>query len=376
MDNPGTSDKRRKRIVVFAPHYASYAVHLSRALADKADVLLLLERAYKRAECGPGSLTLVPDSLRVVEFNSRGRPARLVSTFKILTEVLSFRPDIINIQEEEGRFTAWITRFIRRMAPILLTVHDPSPHTGADAAYAAANVASLTSIRAAASAFHVHGAYCRDALIAEVGSSRPIFVSQHGVLFERADIWRLEPERGRVLMFGRMEAYKGLDVLIDAADILRKRNVIIRLVLAGRGPEIDRLALRIANRPDIELINTFLTVDEVGDQLQRAAIVVLPYLNATQSGVIAAAFGNDRPVIASRTGGLVDAVKDGENGILVQSGDAQILADAIETVLADNLLLARLSEGAAHARKTDFAWPVIGDAMVRFIRQNHLTKRS
>lgn len=136
-------------------------------------------------------------------------------------------------------------------------------------------------------------------------------------------------------MFGRMEAYKGLEILLDAVDLLNARQTAFTLILAGDGPELSRLGERIAATRGVETRREFLTPAAAIAELQRAQIVVLPYTDATQSGVASAAFANARPVVASRAGGLIDVVRDGVDGILVPPGDARALADAIESMLAE-----------------------------------------
>ena len=364
-----------ERIVLFAPHYAEYSMRLARALSQRHEVLLFVERHNRAQECGDRFDGWREGGLRVVEFDSFGRSARIRSCLTILGHLLRFRPTFINVQEEEGIFTSVVTAILRRFAPIVLTAHDPTPHTGADADYAAANVAHQRATRARASAFHVHGDHCRAALTGAVGDTRPILSTQHAVVLEPEPAERRSPAPGRLLMFGRMEAYKGLEILLDAADRLRGRGVAFTLVLAGRGSEIDRLRGRWVGRPDVEVMDHFLTVDQAIEQFQRASLVVLPYLNATQSGVVAAAFANGRPVVAARVGGLADSVRDGDNGLLVAPGDPGGVADAIESVLGDAGLLSRLNEGAARAAATDFAWSRVADALVGFVEEHRLTRR-
>ena len=100
----------------------------------------------------------------------------------------------------------------------------------------------------------------------------------------------------------------------------------------------------------------------------------MPYLNATQSGVVAAAFGNGRPVVASRTGGLVDAVTEDADGVLVAPGDPAALAEAIGALLDDAPRLARLGEGARRAAAGAFAWSHIADEVIAF-NAAHLVRR-
>ena len=358
---------RSLRLAVFAPHYAEYATRLALALADHGAVLLVLDAHNEAAECG-GTLRAGARARLVVRtFRSIGRLPRLRSLLSIAATILRFRPSLLIVQEEEGALTAWVLRLVGWTCPVLLTVHDPAPHSGADRAYAERSRRHQRATRARANAFHVHGRFCRDQLVQALGAAtRPILETMHGIILTPAPDERLMPEPGRILMFGRMEAYKGLGVLLDAADELSRNRLPHRLVVAGRGPELTRLADRIAGMPDVEVIDRYLGQRDVVAEMQRADVVVTPYVDATQSGVIAAAYGNGRPVVASRIGGLADAVADGVSGVLVPAGDAAALAAALHQVVTDRALHERLREGARDAADHAFSWARIAGAMMAF----------
>ena len=360
-----------RRIVVFAPHYAEYATRLAMGLAKKAQVLLILDRRNRQNECDQRLMDYAKKQLDIVEFGSFGKKERLYSLLQIIAKIIYFRPDMVNIQEEEGSFAIWVTRIVARLYPVLLTVHDPAPHTGTDYEYVAKNLSKREETRRLAKAFHAHGQYCTAQLAQEIGHNRPILNAAHGVILvpQAHEICDFEPKR--ILLFGRMEAYKGIEVLFDAADILRQRNVQFHLVLAGRGPELSRLSNRLKQHQDIELIERFLTPCEAIAEFQKAQIVVLPYLNATQSGVAAAAFANGRGVIVSKTGGLPEIVEDKVNGLIVNSGDTNALANALETVLTNDRLTKKLCDGARAFAASDLSWDIIAEKILEFETENN-----
>ena len=69
--------------------------------------------------------------------------------------------------------------------------------------------------------------------------------------------------------------------------------------------------------------------EEIDFYFSVADVVVLPYISATQSGIIQIAFGFDKPVITTNVGGLPDVVKNGKTGFIVPQGDANALSNAI-----------------------------------------------
>lgn len=116
------------------------------------------------------------------------------------------------------------------------------------------------------------------------------------------------PGPRRVLNFGRLLSYKGLDLLADALHLLGPRpDMEVRVV--GQGPESAALtALRAL--PGVTVENRWVPEGEVGALLAWSDIVVLPYREASQSGVAAAAIAAGRRVVATRVGGVVEQLHD------------------------------------------------------------------
>ena len=77
------------------------------------------------------------------------------------------------------------------------------------------------------------------------------------------------------------------------------------------------------------IINKKILIHEVGLLFQRASVVVLPYVDATQSGVIPIAYAYAKPVIATRVGGLPEVISDGRTGFLVEPRSAEEIANKI-----------------------------------------------
>src|SRR5204863_7141560 len=89
-----------------------------------------------------------------------------------------------------------------------------------------------------------------------------------------------------------------------------------------------------------------LTPGEVATALDDSTLLVLPSRSEGMGRVIVEAFCRGRPVVASRVGGIPDLVQDESNGLLVDPGDTDGIADALVRVLADSDLAARLGAGA------------------------------
>lgn len=142
------------------------------------------------------------------------------------------------------------------------------------------------------------------------------------------------PEPGRplrLLFLGRIMPYKGLPLFLDSVDILAERGIRVEVGVFGEGAlgtSGDRL-----RRMGAEVVNRWLSETEIAEVLPRYHAMMLSYVQASQSGVAAAAFGAGLPVVATPVGGLVEQVEDGLSGVLAERCDASAVADAVERLL-------------------------------------------
>jgi len=129
------------------------------------------------------------------------------------------------------------------------------------------------------------------------------------------------------LFFGRILPYKGVPLLLEAYRLLRAKGVNSTMRIVGRG-RIEAPAALI-EQPGVTVEEGWVRPDAISGILARADAVVLPYLEASQSGVVAAAFGAHLPVVATPVGGLTEQIIDGETGVLATAVTPEALADAM-----------------------------------------------
>jgi glycosyltransferase involved in cell wall biosynthesis len=152
-----------------------------------------------------------------------------------------------------------------------------------------------------------------------------------------------------------------LRYLLDASDILRSRGHSSKLIIAGRGPDLETHRQRLAASPSVELIDRYVPASDVASLFRRSTAVVLPYTDATQSGVATIALANSRPVIATACGDLPDIVIHGRTGLLVPPCDGKSLADAMEALVVDPALRDSLAAGAGQYAKEKLSWSRIAE---------------
>jgi glycosyltransferase involved in cell wall biosynthesis len=143
-----------------------------------------------------------------------------------------------------------------------------------------------------------------------------------------------------ILFFGKVRKYKGLDVLLAALPTVLSK-VECKLIVVGEFYDSINRYQRLIREHRIEnyvhIDNRYIPNEEVPGVFERADVLVLPYLSATQSAVARIALSNRLPVIASRTGGLSEAVTENVNGLLFPPGDADALAGRIVSYFTNNL---------------------------------------
>ncbi len=352
------------RIALLALHFAEYASRLALALSAQHEVLLVLRSGNAQDELTDDLRARLHRNVTVRSIELRRmRDPRVLGTSLSINRILrSFSPEILHIQETHPVLGGWTFLAFRRHIPVVLTVHDPVQHSGGLSKHGW-QWKIVTWFRRKASRVIVHGPRMRaeleelDARIAGRIDAIP-----HGILGRAGiddDISGCEP--GTFLFFGRIEAYKGLRYLLDAGDVLHGRGHVFRLVVAGTGSDLERHRKRIASTAWIELIDRYISAAEVPALFRRATAAVLPYTDATQSGVSAMAFAHSRPVIASRVGDVPDVVVDGQTGLIVPPRDGEALADAMEKLLVDRGLRDRLATNAARFAMEKLSWPRIAD---------------
>jgi glycosyltransferase involved in cell wall biosynthesis len=133
------------------------------------------------------------------------------------------------------------------------------------------------------------------------------------------------PSERRLLLFGRLFAYKGVDTALDAFALLPEEFSDVTLLIAGRGP----LAELARGRQKVQVLEDYIPDSEVAAMIDQARLVLLPYRDATQSGVGLLAVAHGVPCLVTRTGGLPDLVPGSSGGLIVAPDDPRSLADAI-----------------------------------------------
>jgi len=170
-----------------------------------------------------------------------------------------------------------------------------------------------------------------------------------------AAAWRarsgIPPDARLALFFGFVRPYKGLTTLVDALPAAIAGVPDLHVAAVGEfwepAEKHARRARELGVADRLHLQDGYVPNEDVTAVLDAADVVVLPYREATQSAVAAMALGRGVPVIATRVGGLPDAVREGADGLLVPPADETALAAAIVAYFNEPGLAEHLRRGAA-----------------------------
>ncbi len=251
------------------------------------------------------------------------------------------QPSLIHLLSNNTLWLNFAAPFWRPI-PIITTIHDVDVHPGDSETRTLPGWAPELMVRQSRHLV-VHGEGLKQMVLDRYSKSADhVHVLSHPAIQRYSELARQQnllrrPADGtlRVLLFGRIFAYKGLEYLIRAEAMLKDALPNLRVTVAGRGdnPWLFQPLMGEASRYDIR--NRFIEDAEVAQLFLDTDIVVLPYTEASQSGVLnlAAAFG--KPVIVTDVGELRTTVQPNGLGMVVPPGDAAELAKAIRT-LADN----------------------------------------
>lgn len=355
MAASGTPPIQRRRIVLVALHFSEYAYLCAQALGLRYEVLLILDSAAAIGELG--RLPAETSGLRI-KFIDRAQT--LPGLWKNLRDVSdfihAFGPELIHFQEVATPLGVLLALRHRRL-PMVLTVHDPRPHSGDDH-YSLSQIrqrSTLALFRRLSDAAITHGELLREQLEADNPRLRGRVSSvPHGPLGGPLATQPSEP--GNFLFFGRVHRYKGLGYFVEAIEQLHASGHKVKGVIAGRGPDLEPYRARIQGHPAFDLHERFIRDDELPGFFGRAHAVVLPYTDGTQSGVAAMALGYGRAVVSTRVGSVQEMVRDGDNGILVPPCDAKALTDALRRIVQEPATAHAMGERSYALGQGELSW--------------------
>lgn len=245
-----------------------------------------------------------------------------------------------------------------RGRPQVLTAHDVVPREPRPG-----QIAATRRLVRRMDAVVVHSDHGAGRLRDELGlDAERIRVIPHGAfdyLTRRADERPLPPELAQVegpvvLFFGLLRPYKGVDVLLEA--FRRVEGAELWVVGMPRMPvePLREAAARVG--ATVRFVPRFVTDPEIPAFFRRADLVVLPYREIDQSGVLYTALAFGKPLVLTSVGGFTEVAETHGAGRLVPPGDPDALAAALDDLLRDEGERSRLADAARAAAAGPYSW--------------------
>lgn len=297
--------------------------------------------------------------------------------------IAEFKPELVLFQWWQPFFALSFQGIIRRMrrlhqAPVVYLCHNlvSHEHRSFPGRHFLERILAKIAFRGV-DGFLAHADELREGIL-RLAPGKPVVKICHP-LYDFYSSWDQEGEIEestvlRVLFFGKIRRYKGLEVLIEALGQLGER-VPFQAVFAGEcylsKPDFEKRIVELGLEKKIVWIDRYIPNQEIPGLFRSADVVVLPYLSASQSGVIPVAYQFETPVIVSDVGGLWEVVREGKTGYLVKPGDPGALADAI--IRFYNLPSRSFMKKEIRGFRERFTWTAATEA-VRGLRQEIIRK--
>lgn len=365
--------QRIDRVVLIGPVFpfrggiAQHTTMLHRVISESSQCLTIsFKRQYprllfsgrsdkdesQRGYCEPG-VEYVIDSLNPLTWNHAVKIVR------------AFRPSVVVFPWWHVYWTpcfTWLARQLRRSnIEVVYLCHNVIPH---EVGFWTRTLCRIAL--SAASRYVVHTQTDKKDVLSFFPDARvsvhPLPVFSH---FPQPEVFL--PRRGQLelLFFGFVRPYKGLDVLLEAFRLLKDESVFLSIVgeLWCDSDQVFQYIKNYGLEHKIEVVGRYVADIEAASYFARCDVVVLPYRNATGSAVIPLSYHYGKPVIATRVGGLPEAVVERVTGILVDPGSSEQLAEAVRCFLCGQV---QINHMAIDDMRKRFSWEglvsvVLGD---------------
>jgi starch synthase len=335
------------RVALLSYDFGEYCIRLASALSRMAEVLLLLPQQLAEPYLARLDPVVSFHPFHKPRLRQPGRQVRVA--LDVCRRIRAFHPDVVHIQQGHLWFNGFLP--LLQQYPLVLTVHDARQHVGDRGGRKTPQPVMDFGFRRAARLI-THAQRLKDVITTEcgIGAERIHVVPMIG-LGNEPDSLLPADDRPTVLFFGRIWPYKGLEYLIRAQPLITAEMPDARIVIAGEGEDFGRYRRMMTQADRFTVYNEYISEERCSELFRQAHVVVLPYVEASQSAVIPLAYTFMKPVIATTVGGLPELVDDGRTGCLVPPRDERALAAAIIRLLRDEPLRRQL--GLNGKRKLD-----------------------
>jgi D-inositol-3-phosphate glycosyltransferase len=275
----------------------------------------------------------------------------------------------------------WLIRSLKLAGRrVIYTAHNPFPHEPK-----ASDIRKYCRIYQKADHIIALSQYTRNEITAHCGiSAEKISVLPHGdyeALFSRygcnndlAKKVRKKAGNRKIIAFlGHIRPYKGLEVFIEAFELIKQRMpvsffLVAGSVLVGNKKDWEEKLTKSCNADDGWIDLRFVPVEDIKAYLSIIDVLVQPYISASQSGNTVMAYAAGVPVISTNVGGLAEMTEDGKTGYVIAPSSPEAIADTVGKCFEGNNY-EKISQNARRAATEQFDWEKIAQQTAAVYRQ-------
>ena len=288
--------------------------------------------------------------------------------YKVCNKINAFNPDFI-VSTMVHPWHNIIYSFLKKSIKRIKIIHDVIPHTGEDSlAYKLLNYADIHIADYWITLTNVS----KEALQKKGIESNRIGIIPHANFSCYGSNVKKEMDydkiQNKIAFFGRINKYKGVDVLLKAFANVKLQLPNLKLLIAGNGDCSAYKTYFEEYADDLDLHIHWIEDDEVASLLVDVDILVVPYIEATQSGVIPLAYALSKPVIATCVGGIPEQVPS-DCGVLVSPNDIKALEDAIMGFYSNPLKIKEMGNNALKYATEELSWSKSAQLLLDFYQK-------
>ena len=328
-----TGKNRNKHIAVIGPVYpfkggiSHYTGLLARSLKKRAHVRTIsYKMQYPKFLFKKEQRDYSNDSFKVPEAEFLINTANPFNIIRSAISINKSRPDLVIIQWWHPYFAPCyriLCGFLK--SPVLFICHNVFPHERFPLDR------FLTKLVLSKGDYFILHSEKETAELKSILPDPKYRVNMHPTyeFFKMREMKERTDKEKRLLFFGLVRPYKGLKVLLKALKELSDIFLTVAGDFGGTEGDYEELLNDSSLQGRVDIHNGYIPDKDVQGYFENCDAVVLPYIDATQSGIAQVAFGFGKPVIATDAGGLPEVVTDSLTGVMVKADDTESLRDGI-----------------------------------------------
>ncbi|PSP90560.1 hypothetical protein BRC90_01225 [Halobacteriales archaeon QS_4_69_34] len=333
-------------------HYCS---QLANALSRKADVSAIVDEGADESLFSGVAVDTMDFPGSVFEFG----PDLFALWARLYRRLSDESVDVVHATVLNPLLVPPLLALRRQPQRTVFTLHDVSDHPGAEKYH---NEITRQLLVRGVDRVVVHGEYNARQCRQRYGVDGTLVTIDHGAYSFFTDYCdgpiRYDRE---LLFFGRFRPYKGIETLLEADRLVSDVVDDYRLTIAGDG----RLDVPEDDLGDhVTIINEYVPNETVCELFSRCRAVVLPYTEASQSGIVPIAYSFRKPVITTTVGGLPEVVMDGRTGLSVNPQDPAELATACTKLLENETTTEEMGNKGHKFKNNHMSWEGITDTLL------------